>query len=167
MKTKSKTSFSDDLLILTWSRSPRGKACAWKYRRQSKRKPRATPTDCIVIDMGCEVPTVIAAYHCASYPFFARFLPEQFIDHAGNLRNKQGRIVFAKEEKTNAALIDIDGDPMMRIQPPRIYDGDFGSYEVTPSEFIKAAAKLPKVTLTEEMFENAMKELSEPQKPTQ
>lgn len=159
-----KTNSSDDMLILTWSRNPRGKACAWKYRRQSKRKPRATPTDCIVIDMGCEVPTVIAAYHCASYPFFARFLPEQFIDHAGNLRNREGKIVFAKEEKFNSALVDVDGDPMMRISPKQtmVYDGDFGSYEITPSEFIKAAAKLPKVTLTEDMFDKAMKDLFEP-----
>ena len=49
----------------------------------------------LVIDTAMVPPTVLSAYPSINYPFFGGLLPEQFIDHRGNLRGADGRIIFA------------------------------------------------------------------------
>jgi hypothetical protein len=63
---------------------------------------------CIVIDMSSTPPRVLSVYRHCRYTYFKDYLPDQFLDHEGNLRNGQGRIVFLAHEAEDTTAMDDD-----------------------------------------------------------
>ena len=90
-----RVSYRIDILFYKRDRQNRLKAC--RYTRRSRPKHSDST---VVIDLGLVPPVVVTAYHRCSYPFYAGLLPDQFMDHEGNLRNGQGAIIFAKRESS-------------------------------------------------------------------
>ena len=52
---------------------------------------------CVILNLGSTPPRIVSVYSNCRYPYFSGHLPDQFLDHLGNLRNGQGRIVFVGE----------------------------------------------------------------------
>lgn len=61
---------------------------------------------CMVINLGSTPPCVVSVYSNCRYPYFAGHLPDQFLDHLGNLRNAQGGIVFLAEGNADTTPLE-------------------------------------------------------------
>lgn len=66
--------------------------------RRLTRRNRKLVHDCVVLDLDSQPPRVLVSSPTVSWPFYGGFLPAQFIDHNGNLRNAKGEVVFRKTE---------------------------------------------------------------------
>lgn len=79
------------LILLCHRNAANGKYRCFVLRKRPKRMAAG---NVLVIDLTTTPPCVVAADPKISYPFYAKHLPDQFVDHEGSLRNKTGAVVF-------------------------------------------------------------------------
>ena len=62
--------------------------------RKLTRSIRRFASECVVLDMDAVPPRVLVAPVNTSWPFYGGLLPDQFIDHVGNLRGGDGGVLL-------------------------------------------------------------------------
>ena len=89
-------------LILISHRNARG-----GYKPHVLRKPpkRVADGPVVILNLDTSPPCVVSADPRTSYPFFAKHLPDQFVDHEGSLRDKTGKLIFAGPRVPNRSHV--------------------------------------------------------------
>ena len=77
------------------------------YKPHVLRKPpkRVADGPVVILNLDTSPPCVVSADPRTSYPFFAKHLPDQFVDHEGSLRDKTGKLIFAGPRVPNRSHV--------------------------------------------------------------